>query len=281
MIIKKAVKELILNPHEFEKVRKVQVEILIEFDRICQKNNIHYNLYFGTMLGAVRHQGFIPWDDDIDVAMTRENYNKFLSVYSKDLENDYFVQTYESDPNFFRPFARVRKNDTIYKQRHYQNLNIHHGVFIDVFPLDSVYENQAKEYLRYRYLHRLRRLNVIKHFGVDKDANLVKKKMQQLIDRVLPGLKFNQYITKVMTKRNRKNLDYLNHLTDGTESFKYKLNLVKKEDFLDSTLVNFEGNKFPIPVKYDKYLTRIYGDYMKLPPKENRIPHHQVIQIKI
>lgn len=272
---------MILDPKEFEEVKKVQVEILLEFDRICKENNIHYNLYYGTLLGAVRHKGFIPWDDDIDVAMTRENYNKFLEVYSQQIDEKYFVQNYESDPNFFRTFTRVRKNKTIYKQRHYKDLDIHHGIFIDVFPFDGVDQNKNKETLRYKYLYFLRRLNIIKHFGVDKNASRVKKAAQNLINQVIPNLKFNQYLTKVMTRKNNMNTGYINDINDVSEYNSFEKYLIKKEDFLDSILMDFEGHQFPIPSKYDKYLKRAYGDYMKLPPKEERKPHHQIIEIKL
>lgn len=272
---------MILNPEEYEEVKNIQLDILLEFDRICKANDIHYNLYFGTMLGAVRHQGFIPWDDDIDVAMTRENYNKFLSIDKNKIRKEYFIQSYETDHDFFRPFTRLRKNNTIYKQRHYKNLDIHHGVFIDIFPLDNVYKSKKKEYFRYQYLYFLRRLNIIKHFGIKKNSNKIKKIAQKIIDKVLPNYEFNQYITNVMTKRNSKNTSYLNHLTNEVNIDRFDVYLIKKADFLDSILIEFEGHEFPIPRNYNKYLTKLYGDYMKLPPKEEQVPHHQVIEIKL
>ena len=272
---------MILEPEKFEEVKKIQLEILLEFDRLCKKNNIHYNLYFGTMLGAVRHKGFIPWDDDIDVAMTRENYDKFLSVYQEDIKSDYFVQTYETDQNFFRPFMRIRRNGTVFTQRQYRKLDIHHGVFIDVFPFDKVYGSKRKETMRYQYLYRLRRLSLIKHFGVSEDANIIKKSTQKLVDFLIPNLKFNRYFTKVMTKRNNQDTGYLNHLSNDTPLYKFDKHLIKEEDFLNSISCEFEGYKFPIIKDYDKYLTQNYGDYMKFPPKEERVPHHQVIEIDL
>lgn len=271
---------MILDSKEFEKVRKIQLEILLEFDRVCKKNNIHYNIYFGTLLGAIRHQGFIPWDDDIDVVMTRDNYNKFIKLHIDDINSDYFVQNYDTDSNFFRPFTRIRKNNTRYVQRHYKNLDIHHGIFIDIFPFDYVSNHQNKEKLRYYYLHLLRRLNVIKNFGIEEDSNLIKKSIKYLIDKIIPQKWLNNHITKIITYKN--NTGYLNHLTDGTIPFnnKYKKHLVSEEDFLNSRMCKFEGYEFPIPKEFDRILTNIYGDYMELPPEKDRVPHHQVIEIK-
>lgn len=271
---------MILEPEKFDEVRKVQLEILIEFDRVCKEHDIHYNLHFGTLLGAIRHQGFIPWDDDIDLAMTRENYDKFIDIFKGNLDEKYFVQTYETDPNFFRPYMRIRKNDTVFVQRHYQDLDIHHGVFIDIFPFDSVYEEKSREKKRYKYLTSLRKLNVIKHFGVDEQANIVKKLLQKTIDKLMPQLAFNRYLTKVMTKRNKENLSYINLVADYSTMDNFDKYLIKKDDFLDSVPANFEGHEFPIPRNYEQVLVDSYGDYMQLPPEEERIPHHQVIEIK-
>lgn len=271
---------MILDSKEFENVRKIQLEILLEFDRVCKENNIHYNIYFGTLLGAVRHQGFIPWDDDIDVVMTRENYNKFIKLHIDDVNKDYFVQNYDTDTNFFRPFTRIRKNNTRYVQRHYRNLDIHHGIFIDIFPFDYVSNRKEKEIFRYYYLHLLRRLNVIKNFGIRKNSSVIKKGAKYIIDKFFPQKWLNEYITKVMTYKN--NTGYLNHLTDSTIPIedKYKNHLIKVDDFLNSMMYEFEGHEFPIPKNFEEVLTNTYGDYMKLPPQEERVPHHQVIEIK-
>src|SRR5699024_7471673 len=126
---------------EIKEVQKDQLDILIEFDRICKKNNIKYQLFAGTLLGAIRHKGFIPWDDDIDVCMLREDYEKFLNICNKDMKNEYFLQTYNSDTNYIMQFAKLRKNNTIFLERVTANCDIHHGVYIDIFPLDDVRPN--------------------------------------------------------------------------------------------------------------------------------------------
>lgn len=270
-----------LDQEKFDHVKEIQLEILLEFDRICKENEIHYNIYYGTMLGAIRHQAFIPWDDDIDLAMTRENYDKFLNIYEGKLAKDYFVQDFETDPDYPRQFIRIRKNGTKYLQRYYKSFDIHHGIFIDVFPYDHVYLNQKKEKYRYKYLKILNRINIIKHFGVKSNASSIKKSIQKMIDRVIPTLRLKKHIRKVMTKRNQENLDYMTDMTLTADPKLLKNYLIKEEDFLDSVMVEFENHQFPVPRKYDKYLTQMYGDYMKYPPKEERVPHHEVIEIEL
>lgn len=272
-------KEIIIDIQQYAESKKIQLEILIELDRVCRENNIKYALYFGTLLGAVRHKGFIPWDDDIDVVMTREEYDKFCKIQKSKLGESYFFQNYETDPNFFRSFGRLRKNDTLYVQRHYQHLDIHHGIFIDIFPLDSVRSTQRRERFRYQYIHRLRRLNIIKHFGVSKDSNLVKKLLQKVIDIILPQKQFNRYITKQITKRNQDDLEYLGHLTDMINIDNFDKYRVLKKDLYDLIELEFEGHYFYAPRNYDEILARLYGEYMQYPDPKDRVPHHQVVKI--
>ncbi len=121
------------------KVRLVQIELLDELDRISKKYNIKYQLFAGTLLGAVRHNGYIPWDDDIDVAMLREDYERFISVCEKELGADYFLQTPDLEGSPY-PFSKLRKNNTLFVEGNVEHIDIHHGVFIDVFPMDNVFD---------------------------------------------------------------------------------------------------------------------------------------------
>ena len=125
------------------KLRKVQLtelKILEKIDEICKKNNINYFLIGGTLLGAVRHKGFIPWDDDIDVGMLREDYEKFINVCLKNgaLGKDYYLHCNESDNDYFIPFIKVKKNNTTFAEKNIENINTHKGIFLDIFPYDNV-----------------------------------------------------------------------------------------------------------------------------------------------
>lgn len=123
---------------KLRKVQMVQLEILLEFDRICKKHDIPYQLFAGTLLGSVRHKGFIPWDDDIDLAMIREDYNKFLEVAASELNEHFILQTYETDKEYYKQSGRIRKKDTLMLQEIYKPFSIHHGIPISLMPLDNI-----------------------------------------------------------------------------------------------------------------------------------------------
>ena len=120
------------------KVQLVQLEIAKEIKAICERNNIEFFLESGTLLGAVRHGGFIPWDDDLDLGMTRSNYNKFIECASKELDNKYFLQTVDTDENYPLAFCKIRKNNTIYMEKAHEHTSFHNGIFVDVFPYDNI-----------------------------------------------------------------------------------------------------------------------------------------------
>lgn len=152
----------IVSGDNLRKLQETELEILLETDRICRKYEILYQLSGGTLLGAVRHKGFIPWDDDVDICMLREDYNRFLSICEKELGEKYFLQTYETDSEFFHSFARIRKNNTLALQRQYKGMDMHHGIFIDVFPLDNIIEGRFLGNLQYYMLCYVRKMKNIK-----------------------------------------------------------------------------------------------------------------------
>ncbi len=124
--------------HCLNKVHKVHLEIVSEVKRICKKNGIKYSMIAGTLLGAVRHHGFIPWDDDLDIGMLRRDYERFLQVARKELCRQYFLQTWETDKNFVLPFAKIRKNGTKLVEKNSADVKMHQGIYIDIFPFDNL-----------------------------------------------------------------------------------------------------------------------------------------------
>ena len=141
-------------------VQKVQLEILLEFDRICRKHGLKYLLFAGTLLGAVRHKGFIPWDDDIDVCMLRGDYERFLTVCKDELSAELFLQTTDTDREYPLQFAKLRKNNTRFVEKSMSDLKIHHGVFIDIFPLDNVMPHSFIGRFQQISLYVLHRINL-------------------------------------------------------------------------------------------------------------------------
>ena len=265
-----------------KELQKTQLEILIEFDRICRENNIIYRLHAGTLLGAIRHKGFIPWDDDIDVCMLRNDYEKFIKICVKELSKKYFLQIPETDFEYIHSFARIRKNNTILLQDIYSEIDMHHGIFIDVFPMDNVLPNKIigriQKYLVY-YIRTLKRLKIKKRCLSSKNVfNTIIKLFIHYLLKPIPMRKMNKLETKAITMFKNKKTKFVTSLTDGSNSI-YQRNLTALEEFYELKLLDFEDYKFWGPSNYDKVLSQCYGNYMELPPLEEREPHHNIIEL--
>ena len=135
---------MILDEQTLNKLKSKELDILIYFDQVCRNNNINYSLSYGTLLGAVRHKGFIPWDDDIDVIMTREEYSKLFAILKDNTDENYFFQCHETDPNYFYGFAKIRLNNTYFGEKMMKNRNIHQGIYIDIFIADNLPRNKKQ-----------------------------------------------------------------------------------------------------------------------------------------
>lgn len=266
------------------KAQLVQLDILLEFDRICKENGLRYQLFAGTLLGAVRHKGFIPWDDDIDVVMAREDYDRLKEICKAHLKEGYFLQHYDSDPNFFRQFSRLRKDNTVYLQHTYRNLDIHHGIFIDVFPLDNVMPGSVLEAVRCKILSALLTVNRVKNVGVAPNANMLKKglaKVLRVLLCIVPQRFINRVITKVITMFNQRETGFLNHLTNGVSRERFRRYLMRRDSFYSVVEWEFEGRRFPISQHFHELLTNMYGDYLTLPPEDERRPHHGIVELLV
>ena len=137
-----------LTNKELKKLQKIELELLIEFDRICNKHNLKYVLVGGTLIGAIRHKGFIPWDDDIDISMPRNDYNKFIEIQKKELNhNKYYFQSMETNKNFGLPFGKLRRKDSIYCESTCPIARNEQGIWIDIFPIDKISDNKILAFL--------------------------------------------------------------------------------------------------------------------------------------
>lgn len=273
-----------ISPEKLRKVQLVQLEILLEFNRICELYNLKYQLFSGTLIGAIRHNGFIPWDDDIDIAMGREDYDKFLKVCNTALKEGFFLQNNITDKNFYRQYSKIRKDNTLYIEAAYRDIDIHHGIYIDIFPLDKVIPNSIVERVRCSILLLLWTLNRIRNAGVHQDAAFLKKAIGFLIHSttyVINKSSYDNIEKRILTIFRNKKTNYINHLTNKATIERFNRFLIKEDDFFNTITWEFEGYKFPIPYNYHQYLTNIYGDYMKLPPIEQRNPHHEIIELRV
>lgn len=253
------------------KLQQVEFYILESFDEACKKNGIKYSLAYGTALGAVRHKGFIPWDDDIDVYMQRNEYEIFRKMATDILPSDLFFQAYDTDPEYPLPFAKIRKRGTAFVENGRGHLNMHQGIFIDVFVLDNVSLNPLKKFLQ--------GVNAdLMWITMAKGRNWIGKK-KVLVSLLNLGLSNDEKYVRRLKKYEEKIIKYsepksevLRMLGYGSRS-KYAKQRFEKKD-LEIIEIPFEHKHFLIMQGYDKYLTGNYGDYMTPPPKEQQIGLH-------
>ncbi|MCI9312299.1 MAG: hypothetical protein HFE68_02930, partial [Erysipelotrichaceae bacterium] len=251
---------------------KVQIEILDEVVRICEKYNLRYYLIYGTLIGAVRHKGFIPWDDDLDIGMPRDDFEKFLKIAPNELKDHFFLQTPESDEGYWLVFAKVRKNHTLFLENSMSGVSpsVHKGIFIDIFPQDYVDTNNGlllffrfvlskalietmyvkagvynKNKIRYWYLYWF-----LKYFSLKSLY-----KMQRFV-AMFHGSNSDKYLTDFNTSRH------------------YLTMIFPKEYYEPSQKCSFCDKDYSIPNNYDALLKAIYGDYMELPKPEERFNHN-------
>lgn len=259
-----------LDKNILNELHKVEVEILDEFVRICNKNNLRYWLVGGTLLGAVRHKGFIPWDDDIDIGMPRKDYNKFISLSEKELNKKYFIHHIGNDKNFYLNFLKIKKKNTFFDETLIENIDTKKNIFIDIFPYDEVESPCSKFFIIKNYIYKnLTPLAFYKIKILDKS----KLRRPWLRFLVLPFsyksiLKFQR---KIEISENKKiNCEYI---TSYSGAYNFKKETLPKNKVYPLKKIEFEGRMFNVPNDYDYYLSNIYGDYMKLPPVDKRIAH--------
>lgn len=274
----------ILPNQEIEKrtksIQKVSLEILKKIDYACSQLGIGYFICGGSMLGAVRDGGFIPWDDDIDVGMLRKDYDIFLKYGQKVLGDDLFLQTRETDPKIPYLFSKVRKNNTLYVTNYNEFRHFHKGICVDVFPFDNIpndpYEQDAfrKEVRKWEKLHN-RVVNKQKpqdYFmsdfhgleqGIVHLVNLIHRKVYCLIPLWLTQEIYLRHAEKYDT------LEGLNYVASFVPSYTY----IKKDDLLPYKRINFSGFMALAPKHPEVFLEMQYGDFMKLPPLHHRMGH--------
>ena len=268
-----------------KQIQEVQVEILKEFQRICDKHAIKYQLFAGSLLGAVRHQGFIPWDDDIDLCMPRNDYIKFLQICKEDLGKEFFLQHTKSDSASILQFSKLRKNETLFSSLFDEGSGMHQGVFIDIFPLDAVNPSSLVGRLHPWIINLFFIINSSRLIGRVKHTKNIFIRYTRLflhiVVKFIPKEFFDCVLNALFTFYNGKETHYINHLTNGITKKRLKMYIRDKDSFKNSILLSFEGLMVPCPIDYHELLTQNFGDYMKLPEASKRKPHHSITRIRI
>lgn len=266
---------------ELRKAQLVMLSILQEIDTICRNNDIRYFLISGSLLGAVRHQGFIPWDDDMDIAMMREDYNKFLTVCKTQLPDHLFLQTRQTDKyyNVYHVPCKIRDNSSILIESGLENSKAHQGIYIDIFPFDKhscndrLIEEDLRLWKKFMFLQ--------KYTKKSPKTKLHAILLSPVKKLAIAGLRwyFKKAKQRIAYNENHYITDY--KITPGFDLYWSLTNIFDKEDIFPLVKIPFENNLFPVPAKYDKVLTMIYGDYMVLPPPDKRQAHAIKLVAKI
>lgn len=273
-----------MDKKTINRLKELELEIIKDIDEICKTNNIKYFLVGGTLLGAIRHKGFIPWDDDIDIGMMRDDYNKLLEILSEDnnnKKNKYFVQNYYTDIEYPRYITKIRLNGTVFLEGSVKNYNMHHGVFIDIFPLDRIKDKNEKMLdFRSALSKKIMILKSIRN-GHFKHKNKYKKNIAILMRPftfLLPLKFYNKVIDFIYGYQNSKDCRYV---TNFSSQYGWRKQTFPIEVYGEGTYLEFEGHQFMAPAKWEAVLKSLYGDYMKLPPEEKRNSGHDVVQIDL
>lgn len=259
-----------MNKNDLRKMQLIQLEMLREVDRVCKENNIKYSIIAGTILGAVRHKGYIPWDDDADIAMIREEYDKFSEICKTKLNNEkFYFQDHKNTEGYRWGYGKFRRKNTTFLREGQEHMPYDSGVFIDIFPMDYV-PNDIKSRKKFDFKCTLVRKFLWSEVGKNVEKNNVKKVIYKIMSLVSLKLVF-RYYDKLKDNPKNQNSEWVRKLTFPTPNngeYGYK-----KKWYVETNPIEFEGYLFKGIKDYDEYLTFKFGNYMELPPAEERKVH--------
>ncbi len=265
-----------LNGELLKKLHKVETEMLVELDRVCRKNDIPYYITAGTLLGAVRHGGFIPWDDDMDICMARSDFKRFLEVCKTDLSDDYYIECQELNPDYWYAIPKICKKNTVFKNIQDSNLKEHIGIYVDIFMLDNVPKQNGKRQAIYASIANLLQATISNrktNFNVKKMS--IKSKLFFYLTKPFSIRTLSKWRTRVAAHYS----DECKYFTNLASRYGRIKQTMPKDKFYPPVELEFDGYKFLAPKEYIYMLERIYGDYMKLPPEEKRCTTHKLAQL--
>ncbi len=266
-----------------ETLRKLQIkelESLVYFDEFCKKHELSYFLLGGCVIGAIRHKGFIPWDDDVDIIMPRRDYERMLKLWKEHESNERFLML-KTDGKVFtgNSFATMIDTSATMVKDNQKDIDVPHGIVTDIFPLDGCPDSKFKRYLQ--YYHAMMYSLYITEVVPTKHGKLI-----QFVSSVL--LKFipsRERRTKIWQKHEKKMTKYgfrtHEKCTELCAGPHYMMNEYPQKAFDKAEYHEFEGLMMPLPQGYDQYLKMAFGNYMEMPPEDKQVPHHDLAALDL
>ena len=256
-----------------EDIQKKCLMILKEVIRICEKNDIKYYLVGGSALGAYRHKGFIPWDDDIDIAIPRIQYAEFINCCKKDLHKKFYLQDTSTEDQFIFPFIKIRMRETAYVDKDLAHIHMHHGIFLDVFPLDNVPDGRGGQFYQ---KNGLKVCNAIRMAKLKlKSPSLLKNVILVFMRHFFPGKYLEALYMHFMLLAQDETTLQIGNLVGA---YDYGKEALEREVFGEGILLEFEDIYCRVPSQIENFLRGIYGTtYMQLPSIDKRKTHNPIV----
>lgn len=271
-----------IDGEELRKYQNCVLQIAKDFVNVCEKYNLQYSLSGGSILGAIRHEGFIPWDDDIDINITRESYNRLLEIFDKELSDSYYIQTPQNTPELGIMVTQIRKKNTVARRKYDWNINPC-GVSIDLYILENVYDSKVKRFFQKNFsmlcsfavssIRMCKNQNLPKEIAYAEGRKINMKFLKLFVGRVFGIIPLNTWMNMCdkVNSSCKDNNTKLVAIPTGRKHFSGEI--YKREDMCVFRKAKFETELFNIPIKAEKYLEFFYGDYMKIPPKNQQEKH--------
>lgn len=269
-----------LDRNTLRQLQLKELESLIYFDAFCKRNELRYYLLGGCVIGAVRHGGFIPWDDDVDIIMPRADYEKMLVLWKEQESSERYLMLMTDGEVFTgNSFATLIDTSATMVKENQKDIDVPHGIVTDIFPMDGCPDGRLQRYLQ--YYHAMMYSLYITEVVPSKHGKLIKTVGSVLL-KLVPSRKRR---TKIWQRHERKmsKYDFETHerCTELCAGPHYMLNEYPQSAFAKAEYHDFEGLKMPLPQGYDVYLRMAFGNYMEMPPEDKQVPHHDLVGLDL